>query len=190
MRQFLCSPLNTESHNAESLCLALFKDVPIYARGRNGVIGLGAHSGNESFKPDDRSRRYPYDRVFTLGFPVRHAVIKALSGADEKEKLSTAFGSTPPWLIWFTFADYTAALLNLTLPDLSSVTGFARSKENFPGWHGLPSGAFEPGPWRNGRDNEPLARGGFEAFFHPLFSQRLANAAQTEVLFCYRLAAT
>ena len=98
---------------------------------------------NESFKPDGRNRLYPYDQVFTLGFPVRHAVIKALSGADEKEKLSAAFASTPPWLIWFTFADYTAALLNLTLPDLSSVTGLARSKENFPGWYGLPNGAFE-----------------------------------------------
>ena len=158
MRQFLRLPLNTESHNAESLCHALFKDVPESSAWQKWRDRSRYTLRKQSFKPDDRNPRYPYDRMFTLGFPVRHAVIKALSGADEKEKLSAAFASTPPWLIWFTFADYTAALLNLALPNLSSVTGFARSKENFPGWYGLPSGAFKSEPWPNGRDNEPLAR--------------------------------
>jgi len=44
----------------------------------------------------------------------------------EKEKLEQVFASAPPWLIWFTFADYTAELLGLSLPDLSSVAGDAR----------------------------------------------------------------
>ena len=79
-------------------------------------------------------------------------------GADEKEKLDAVFASSPPWLIWFTFGDYTAELLSLTVPDLSSVAGFARSKANFDLWWGLPSGAFERRPWPDGPENEQLAR--------------------------------
>ena len=72
--------------------------------------------------------------------------------------MDAVFASAPPWLIWFTFADYTAKLLGLTLPNLSEVAGFARSKANFDLLYGLPSGAFERRPWPNGPDNEPLAR--------------------------------
>ena len=87
----------------------------------------------------------PYDRdgVSLLGQFVRHAVISNFPGADEKQKLNAVFSSAPPWLIWFTFADYTAKLLKLKLPDLSDVRVFERSKENFDCWWGLPSGAFE-----------------------------------------------
>jgi hypothetical protein len=89
---------------------------------------------------------------------LRHELIARFSGATEKEKLEQVFASAPPWLIWFTFADYTAELLGLSLPNLSSVAGFARSKADFNDWYGLPRGAFVPRPWPNGPNNEPLAR--------------------------------
>ena len=89
--------------------------------------------------------------------PIRHAVISILPGRDEKAKLNAAFASAPPWLIWSTFGDYTAALLGLTLPNLSSVSGFARSKANFNHWWGVPESAFENLPWPYGPESEPLA---------------------------------
>jgi hypothetical protein len=108
--------------------------------------------GEYSFEPHNR------DHVAVIGRPLRHAVISRFPGADEKEKLDAVFGAAPPWLIWFTFGDYTAKLLGLTLPDLSGVTGFARSKANFDLWWGLPREAFESSPWAEGPENEPLAR--------------------------------
>jgi hypothetical protein len=104
-----------------------------------------------TFEPHNR------DGARIIGAPLRRLVISLFPGADEKEKLDAVFASAPPWLIWFTFGDYTAELLGLTLPDLSSVTGYARSKENFDRWWGLPNGAFERRPWRDGPDSEPLA---------------------------------
>jgi hypothetical protein len=104
------------------------------------------------FEPDSRGSAVSY------GMSLRHVVIASFPGADEKEQLDAVFASAPPWLIWFTFGDYTAELLGLTLPDLSGVAGFARSKANFDLWCGLPSGAFERCPWPDGPDNEPLAR--------------------------------
>jgi hypothetical protein len=105
-----------------------------------------------SFEPHNR------DSAVIIGERLRHAVISRFPGADEKEKLDAVFGSAPPWLIWFTFGDFTAKLLDLTLPDLSSVTGFARSESDFHRWWGLPSEAFEPSPWADDPENEPLAR--------------------------------
>jgi hypothetical protein len=66
-----------------------------------------------------------------------------LPGATNQEKFPNLFSSAPPWLIWFTFADYTAAFLDLPLPDLSSVTNFRRSKSVFEMWPALPDGKFE-----------------------------------------------
>ena len=66
-----------------------------------------------SFDPHSR------DLALIIGSCLRHAVIATFPGADEKEKLSGVFASAPPWLIWFTFADYTAGVLGLSLPDLS-----------------------------------------------------------------------
>ena len=105
-------------------------------------------------------RGSPYDRdgASLRGEYLRHELMARFSGATEKEKLNTVFASAPPWLIWFTFADYTAAVLGLSLPDLSSVAGFARSKADFDNWCGLPKGAFERRPWPDGPANEPLAR--------------------------------
>lgn len=105
-----------------------------------------------SFDPHNRNR------AAIIGVQLRHAVIATFPGSNEKGKLDAAFASAPPWIIWFTFGDYTAGLLGLTLPDLSGVTGFTRSKANFDLWYGLPSDAFEPEPWANGSENEPLAR--------------------------------
>jgi hypothetical protein len=81
-----------------------------------------------------------------------------IAGADEKEKLEATFALAPPWLLWFTFADYTAKLLNLAIPDLSQVTGIMRPKANFDLRWGLPTGAFERLPWPHGSESEPLAR--------------------------------
>jgi hypothetical protein len=105
-------------------------------------------------------RGSPYDRdgARLRGTFLRHALIARFSGATEKGKLERVFASAPRWLIWFTFGDYTAELLGLSRPDLSSVAGFARSKADFDNWYGLPSGAFVPRRWPDGPDNEPLAR--------------------------------
>src|SRR6516164_6378353 len=103
-----------------------------------------------SFEP------YSRDSVTLMGHPLRHILLATLPGADEKDKLNRVFKSAPPWLIWFTFADYTAKLLDLKLPDLSTVTGFERSKDIFHRWWGLPESAFECRPWPDGTDGEPL----------------------------------
>ena len=105
-----------------------------------------------SFEP------YSRDDVFLMSHPLRHVLLATFPGADEKDKLNCVFKSAPPWLIWFTFADYTAKLLDLNLPDLSSVSGFERSKKIFHGWWALPESAFECRPWPDGADGEPLAR--------------------------------
>jgi len=109
---------------------------------------------------NDESLFEPYDRdkVSLFGNPLRHVFLSTLPGADEKDKLNRVFESAPPWLIWFTFADYTAKLLDLNLPDLSTVTGCERSKNIFHGWWGLPESAFECRPWPHGTDREPLIR--------------------------------
>jgi hypothetical protein len=104
------------------------------------------------FEPNSRAKTMWY------GTPLRHVIIANFPGVGEKDKLDAVFASAPPWLIWFTFGDYTAELLGLTLPNLSTVAGFARSKADFDLWYGLPSGAFERRPWPDGSDNEPLAR--------------------------------
>lgn len=102
----------------------------------------------------------PYNRtaVTVIGEPLRHAAISSFPGINEKAKLNAVFKSAPPWLIWFTFADYTAAVLGLKIPDLSKVAHFARSREAFDRWWGLPMGAFERSPWPKGPERELLAR--------------------------------
>lgn len=117
----------------------------------------------EKFPEACRKYEYPFepynrDRVSIIGEPLRHILLATFPGADEKDKLNRVFKSAPPWLIWFTFADYTAKLLDLNLPDLSTVSGFERSKNIFHGWWGLPESAFECHPWPHGTDGEPLAR--------------------------------
>jgi hypothetical protein len=89
---------------------------------------------------------------------LRHVIISTYPGADEKQKLEAALATAPPWLLWYTFADYTAELLNLAIPDLSEVAGFMRSEADFNIWWGLPTGAFELKPWPRGSEDEPLAR--------------------------------
>jgi hypothetical protein len=118
----------------------------------------------KSLYPDGRVRRGrpfdPYHRnsVSVIGGRLRHVVISSFPGVDEKAKLNAVFTSAPTWLLWFTFADYTAAVLGLDLPDLSSVTCFARSREVFDIWWGLPREAFERHPWPNSLVPDPLSR--------------------------------
>jgi hypothetical protein len=98
----------------------------------------------------------PYSRgaVVEIGEVLRHLFVSRLSGRTEKDKLNAIFKSAPPWIIWFTFADYTAAVLDLETPDLSSVSRFARFRTVFDIWWGLPSGAFERHRWTKGCDIE------------------------------------
>jgi hypothetical protein len=98
------------------------------------------------------------NRVTSLGDQLRHIAIATFPGANEKEKLNNVLRSAPPWLLWSTFADYSAKLLGLGLPDLSTVSRFERSKETFHAWWGLPQGAYECRPWPHGIDGEALAR--------------------------------
>jgi hypothetical protein len=112
------------------------------------------HCVNPPFRPDSKAS------AFQIGEPLRHWVIASFSGSDEKQKLQRAFSAVPPWLVWFTFGDYTAAKLGLTPPDLSGVLKFVRSEENFDRWWALPMGAFEKKLWPRGPDNERFARTG------------------------------
>ena len=98
------------------------------------------------------------DQVIIIGDALRHVSIATFLGADEKEKLNGVLQSAPPWLLWFTFADFSAKLLGLTLPDLPTVSRFERSKETFHAWWGLPQGSYECRPWPHGIDGEALAR--------------------------------
>ena len=100
---------------------------------------------------------YSRDSVVVIGEYLRHLVISSFPGVDEKAKLNAVFRSAPPWLLWFTFADYTAAVLGLELPDLSRVTCFARSREAFDNWWGLPRGSFEKRPWPKSLVRDPLS---------------------------------
>jgi hypothetical protein len=84
-------------------------------------------------------------------------VISSFPGVNEKAKLDAVFKVAPPWLLWFTFADYTAAMLGLELPDLSHVTCFARSRDAFDTWWGLPRGSFEKRPWPKSLVKDPLS---------------------------------
>jgi hypothetical protein len=108
--------------------------------------------GTYEFNPHSR------EAVSLIGLPMRHAVNFHFRGRNEKEKLKSVFASAPHWLIWFTFGDYTAKLLNLPLPDLSDMTAIARGEDDFHLWWGLPRGAFRHHRWSNGPQNEPLAR--------------------------------
>jgi hypothetical protein len=88
---------------------------------------------------------FPYTRnqVTQIGDALRHIAIATFPGADEKEKLNCVLRSAPPWLLWFTFADYSAKLLGLSLPDLSTVRRFERSKEIFHSWWELRKSGFD-----------------------------------------------
>jgi hypothetical protein len=108
-----------------------------------------------------------------IGDPLRHVLLSTLSGADEKDKLNRVFKSAPPWLLWFTFADYSAKLLGLSLPDLSTVRRFERSKEIFHAWWGLPQSAFECRPWQRALANSARANPGQQIEWPRLISEEL-----------------
>jgi hypothetical protein len=105
----------------------------------------------------DSNLPFSRDGAFLISLKLRHELLERFSGSNEKEKLEKVFASAPPWLVWFAFGDYTAKLLGLPMPDLATVIHFARSKEDFANWYGLPMGAFESRPWPNGPDNEALS---------------------------------
>jgi hypothetical protein len=96
---------------------------------------------------EDRFAPWGRGSVVEIGEVLRHLFVSRLPGRSEKEKINAILQSAPPWIIWFTFADYTAAVLDLEIPDLSSVRRFARFRTVFDIWWALPSGAFERLPW-------------------------------------------
>lgn len=129
-----------------------------------GRLGDERKEYGESTPKDNRlassaDRALPFSRngAFVLSMELRHELLERFSGSNEKEKLEKVFESAPPWLVWFAFGDFTAKLLGLPMPDLATVMHFARSKEDFANWYGLPKGAFESRPWPNGPDNEALS---------------------------------
>ena len=62
---------------------------------------------------------------------LRHVIIATYSGADEKQKLEATFALAPPWLLWFTFADYTTELLNLAFQIWQKSPGSCDLKSTF-----------------------------------------------------------
>ena len=120
-------------------------------------LGESSTQHHQLFVPRNHTiSPFSRDGVLVIGRELRH-VLELFSGSNEKEKLEKVFASAPPWLVWFAFGDYTAKLLGLPTPDLATVRHFARSKEDFANWYGLPGGAFESRPWPNGPESEQLA---------------------------------
>jgi hypothetical protein len=72
--------------------------------------------------------------------------LSTLPGDSNLKKLDGILSIAPPWLVWFTFADFTANFLKIGLPDLSGVRAFDRSIKVFEGWPVLPQGKFELQP--------------------------------------------
>jgi hypothetical protein len=58
----------------------------------------------------------------------REYILPDLPGADETEKLNGVLVKAPAWLLWFTNAELTVLILGLKLPDLSSMSRFARPR--------------------------------------------------------------
>jgi len=84
---------------------------------------------------------------FFLGFVLYH-----LPGDNPLDQLDRIFAKAPPWLCWFTHADFDARILGVTLPDLSSVSRFQRGRATL---YRLPLGPFECHRLPDGVD-EPL----------------------------------
>jgi len=54
-------------------------------------------------------------------------ILPDLPGADDIEKLNSVFAKAPAWLLWFAYAESSILCLGLKLPDLSSMSRFARA---------------------------------------------------------------
>ena len=134
-----------------------FMDTDVWKQYRDKWNELKIGRLRDDWKGYDRILPFDRDGVFILSMELRHELLERFSGSNEKEKLEKVFESAPPWLVWFAFGDFTAKLLGLPMPDLSTVMHFARSKKDFANWYGLPRGAFESRPWPNGPDNEALS---------------------------------
>lgn len=101
---------------------------------------------------------FPPSRGLThYAWATRRGLIWFFPGESEKDTLSRALGTAPPWLIWFTFADHGIRTLGLPLPDLSSVTCFQRYRRSEFGYQ-IPKGVFEQIYWPNGEIAEPIPR--------------------------------
>jgi hypothetical protein len=93
----------------------------------------------------------------------RYLVLPHAPGKNDKEKIALIMASAPAWLLWFTFYDITARMLDLPAPDLSTMRKFSRSLTTLRQYPALPKGAFEYRPRPNGSDEEPLLTAGERA---------------------------
>jgi hypothetical protein len=87
----------------------------------------------------------PFDRFIAthLAAYLYEKWVPTLDGANDKEKFDPVFATAPPWLIWFTQADWTAQLLQFELPDLSEIKKYARPIKLLQIWPCLPQGKFD-----------------------------------------------
>ena len=84
---------------------------------------------------------------------LRKYFLPDLPGAHETEKLNLVFASAPAWLLWFTHGDVIGALLGLKVPDLGSMSRFARPDISIS-WRRLPDEPFEWRKFPDGAEDE------------------------------------
>jgi hypothetical protein len=105
--------------------------------------------------PSWRGKFRPYSSsVAGLSTRLRHGLIRLFPGRSERDKLNRVIEQAPPWLLWFTFSDYTASELGLRVPDLTAVSCFERVRTIGC----IPEGAFRRRYWDDGIVKEPPTR--------------------------------
>ena len=97
-------------------------------------------------RDDDATPFRSYSSKYIAAYFEKH-FLPELPGADEREKFKLIFRSAPPWLLWFTYTDVSASVLNIKIPDLSSMSCFFRD-ERFV--FDIPQSPFERCPWPDG----------------------------------------
>jgi hypothetical protein len=157
----LAAPAIEEMRRQDGALRAQLKHAAtLHAIGLGALVLYGKANMHEPLSEAWRrcSERFPYlkhvldfkqpsqAQAMTIADIVRRDVLSDLPGSTENEKFQSLFSAAPAWLLFFTFADLTANLLGLTLPDLSSVKNFDRSEREFTNWPALPDGKFEPRP--------------------------------------------
>jgi hypothetical protein len=98
------------------------------------------HGGHDEYGSDSATPFVAWGAMQIACYFRKH-FLPDLPGAGEKEKLGAIFERAPPWLLWFTYCDVYADVLGIQLPDLSSVSRYARADPNF--FFILPDGPFK-----------------------------------------------
>jgi hypothetical protein len=108
-------------------------DEPLLAaweRCRESTAWQSCREKHGGFDEHGKEQGSPFDDLnpARLAKYFRKYFLPDLPGTDEIEKLSAVFKVAPPWLLWFTYGDVCARILDIKLPDLSSVNRFARGE--------------------------------------------------------------